>query len=1083
MKKVIDGNTAVAMIAYKLAEVIPIYPITPSSPMAEYCDGEVANGKPNLFGKLPTLVEMQSEGGVAGTLHGSLSSGALSTTFTSSQGLLLMIPNLYKLAGEHLPCVIHVAARALASHALSIFGDHSDVMAVRQTGCLLLSSASVQQAHDFALISNILTYKTRLPVIHFFDGFRTSHEIQKIDIIDDEIIKQLLPTKEMEAFRAEKMDPNAPYQKGTAQNPDVFFQNRELSTASYKNVYNILKEVLNDFAKLTGRKYEPFDLFGAKQPKKVVVSMGSSCETIEEYLQTEKVRDVALVNVHLYRPFDYDAFEKLMPESVEQVIVLDRTKEAGSREPLYLDVATALQNRPEIKVLGGRYGLGGKEFTPAMVKAVVGNFKTQKDDFTIGIEDDVCHSSLPTAEYHSKNDVFEMKFFGLGSDGTVSASKSAIKILGTELDKYVQGYFEYDSKKSGSLTRSHLRVSDKPIKSAYLLQEADIITINNFSFVHEYNCLEGLKQNGKVLINSIFNAKEIDRVLPDIYKKTLQEKNASLFVINAQKLASEVGLGNKINMVMQTALFKASNIIPFDVAQAEIEKYIVKTFAKKGQKVVDKNLNACRMTANKIEQVDISQFTYKNIGLKNKNVEDTFYNKVMRPIEQLAGDKLPVSAFDEIGKVPQGTAAFEKRGIAEKLPKWLPANCSQCGHCVIACPHNAIRPVLVKGKTPEELEFAKAYGMNGYYYRLQISPEDCVGCGACVNACIAPEKALTMVDANEILETEKKKYALSKTLKSEKTTLFSTDLPKGLQFKDCYFGFSGACGGCGETPYIKLATYLFGNKMVIANATGCSSIYGGSYPSCPYLADENGKGPAWANSLFEDNAEFGLGIKLGSKYTANGEQSVWIIGGDGWAYDIGYGGLDHILNGKENVNVLVLDTEVYSNTGGQASKSTPRGAMVKFANAGKQTKKKDLVALAIASKNCYVAQVSLGANMNQCIKAFKEAEAFDGPSLIVAYSPCANHGIDMSQTPTEMKRAVECGYWSLLRYDPQTNNLSLDSISDFDKYEDYLNGESRFSAIKELKGQEAEELLSESKKDAMARLETIKNIIKSNENQ
>ncbi len=1082
MKKVVDGNTAAAMVAYKLSEVIPIYPITPSSPMAEYCDGEVASGHANIFGKLPTLIEMQSEGGAVGTLHGALSSGALSTTFTSSQGLLLMIPNLYKLAGEHLPGVLHVAARSLATHALSIFGDHSDVMATRQTGAILLSSSSVQQAHDFAFVAHILAYKTSLPVIHFFDGFRTSHEIQKIDILTDEQIKQMLPLEDIDAFRKTRMTSENPNQRGTAQNPDVFFQNRELSSKAYQNVHQTLTEILQQFEKITGRKYDALQLIGNQNPKNVIISMGSSCETIEEYLENSNNSDTALLNVHLYRPFDEQKLLEILPKSVENVIVLDRTKECGAREPLFLDVATALRKKDNITVLGGRYGLGGKEFTPAMVQAIVENFKTKKDNFTVGINDDVCHSSLEIKDDVLSSKNFQMKLFGLGSDGTVSASKSIIKILGTQLDKYVQGYFEYDSKKSGSLTRSHLRVSDEPIKSTYLVQQADIIMISNFSFVHKYNCLQGLKNGGKVLINSIFSADEIDKVLPDIYKRILQEKNAQLYVINAQKVAEKVGLGNKINMIMQTALFKISNLIDFELAQEQIEKYIISTFSKKGQKVVEKNLNASKETPSKIERVDTENFTFKNIQLSKKNINDKFFETIMQPIEALDGDNLPVSVFDKRGIVPQGTAEFEKRAIAGHLPKWLPKNCIQCGQCVISCPHNAIRPVLVKGETPEEIEFASAFGMNGYYYRLQISPEDCTGCGVCANVCIAKEKALEMVMADEILETEKQNYAITKALKTEKTTPFSTDIPKGLQFKDCYFGFSGACAGCGETPYVKLATSLFGDRMLIANATGCSSIYGGSYPSCPFLKDENGHGPAWANSLFEDNAEFGLGIKLGSKYTSKQEQSVWLIGGDGWAYDIGYGGLDHVLNGKENVNILVLDTEVYSNTGGQASKSTPRGAMVKFANSGKQTKKKDLVALAIASKNCYVAQVSLGANMNQCIKAFKEAESFDGPSLIVAYSPCVSHGFDMSTTNNEMKKAVECGYWSLLRYNPKENKLSIDSKSDFEKYADYLNGESRFSAIKELKGEEAEELLAQNKKDAVERLNTIKALINSQDN-
>ena len=1077
MKKVVDGNTAAAMVAYKLSEVIPIYPITPSSPMAEYCDGEVANQKPNIFGEIPTLVEMQSEGGASGTLHGSLCSGALSTTFTSSQGLLLMIPNLYKLAGEHLPGVFHVAARALASHALSIFGDHSDVMAIRQTGAILLSSSSVQEAHDFALVAHILALKTSLPVVHFFDGFRTSHELQKIEIVDDETIKKLLPTAEIEKFKASRMNPNMPYQKGTAQNPDVFFQNREASNLSYESVFKILEKILKDFYALTKRKYSPLSLFGAKNPKNVIIAMGSACQTIEETIEKDKSfsQDVALLNVHLYRPFEYENLSKILPDSVQKVTVLDRTKECGSRDPLFLDVSNALKNT-RIQVVGGRYGLGGKEFTPAMVKAVVKNFDEMKDDFVVGIEDDLTNKSLKVEEYHTNSKNYQMKFWGLGSDGTVSASKSTIKILGTGLDKYVQGYFEYDSKKSGSLTRSHIRVSDKPIKSTYLVDNADFVSINNFSFVHKYNCLEGLKENGKVLINSIFSASEIDKILPDIYKKILQEKHANLYVIDAQKIAEKVGLGNKINMVMQSAMFKVTDIIDFDVAKEQIEKYINQTFSKKGKKVVEQNLKAVELSADKVEKVDIKKFTFKNIGLTEKNLDDKFYQKIMRPIEKLEGDKLPVSSFNKEGIVPQGTAEFEKRGVAAHLPLWLPKNCIQCGQCVLSCPHNAIRPVLVKAKTPDEVEFAAAFGMNGYFYRIQVSPEDCTGCGVCANVCPAKEKALVMHMANEIFDVEKKNYDICQKLETETQTPFSTDLPKGLQFKESYFGFSGACGGCGETPYVRLATSLFGEKMVIANATGCSSIYGGSYPSNPYLKDKNGCGPAWANSLFEDNAEFGLGMKLGSKYSSN-EESVWIIGGDGWAYDIGYGGLDHVLNSKENVNVLVLDTEVYSNTGGQASKSTPRGAMVKFANAGKPTKKKDLVALAIASKNCYVAQVSLGANMNQCIKAFKEAEAFDGPSLIVAYAPCVNHGIDMSKTSYEMKKAVECGYWSLLRYNPHTAEMHLDSTSDFEKYEEFVEGESRFNAIKELKGKEGEELLNKSKQDAQERLETIKKFL------
>ena len=1081
MKKTVDGNTAVGMVAYKLSEVIPIYPITPSSPMAEYCDGELAKGKKNIFGEQPILVEMQSEGGASGALHGSLSTGALSTTFTSSQGLLLMIPNLYKMAGEHLPAVLHVAARTVATHALSIFGDHSDVMAIRQTGAILLCSNSVQEAHDFALIAHLLAIKTSLPVVHFFDGFRTSHEIQKIDTISDEQIKTLLPTKDIENFRKNSLNSLSPYQKGSAQNPDVFFQNREASAPSYETIYKALIEILKDFKKIVGRSYSPFEYVGSKNAENIIVSMGSSCETIKETLKDSKFRDTGLVKVHLYRPFMYENFKNVLPKTCKIVTTLDRTREFGSYDPLYLDVTSSLKDT-NIEVLGGRYGLGGKDFTPNMVVSIIENFKVKKNFFTVGIDDDVSHSSLKEIEYHPKNKNFEMKFYGLGSDGTVSASKSTIKILGEELDKYVQGYFEYDSKKSGSLTKSHIRVSDTPILSTYLVKDADIITINNFSFVHRYDCLEGLKDKGVVLINSIFSADEIDKVLPNSYKKTLQDKKAKLFVINAQKISEEVGLKNKINIIMQTALFKTSKIIDFETAEKEIAKYVKLTYGKKGQKIVNQNLKAIQEAKDKIEEVNISKFTFKEEKPNAKNFDDKFYQEIMKKIERLEGDKIPVSAFDKSGKVPQGTADFEKRGFAAHLPKYLPKNCIQCGQCILSCPHNAIKVVLVKAETIEEVEFSKALGMNGYLYRVQVSPEDCTGCGVCANVCPAPKKALEMRMANEIMEEEKKNYYFCRNLKTEKTTPFSTDFPKGLQFKDCYFGFSGACGGCGETPYIKLATMLFGEKMLIANATGCSSIYGGSFPSCPYFKDENGKGPAWANSLFEDNAEFGLGMKLGTNFT-NPDQSVWIIGGDGWAYDIGYGGLDHILNSNENVNILVLDTEVYSNTGGQASKSTPRGAMVKFASAGKKTKKKDLVSIAIASKNCYVAEVSLGANMVQCIKAFKEAEAFNGPSIIVAYSPCVNHGFDMSETMNEMKKAVDCGYWSLVRYNPNEDVVHIDSTSDFSKYEDYLDGETRFSAIKELKKDEAEEIINKSRQDAENRLNTLKKFNNKGERQ
>ena len=1086
-KTTIDANSAVAEIAYKMSQVIPIYPITPSSPMAEYCDSLLSRGTKNIFDEIPTITELQSESGVAGTLHGSLSAGAMSTTFTSSQGLLLMIPNMFKISAEGLPCVIHVAARAIATHALSIFGDHSDVMAARSTGFIMLCSNNVQEAHDFALISHILTYKANLGVLHFFDGFRTSHEIQKIDLLTEDEIKKLLPVNEIQNFKNKRMTSSSPYQKGTAQNPDVFFQNREAINPIYNNIYQKTIEVLNEFEKLTNRKYSPYEYYGCENPENLIVVMGSAADTIEETLDSLKDEKTGLIKVRLYRPFFEEEFIKTIPSSVKNICVIDRTKEPGANEPLFQDVATSLiKNNKNLNLIRGRYGLGGKEFTPYDVKAILNNFENGKKEFTVGIQDDITNLSLSPIKFNLNNLAKEIKFYGLGSDGTISASKSTIKIIGDLSENYVQGYFEYDSKKSGSLTISHIRLSSNPIKSRYLVKESDIISINNFSFVHKYDCLEGLKENGIVIMNSIFNNQEIDKVLPDSYKKTLIEKNATLYIINAQKIAKEVGLNNKINTIMETVFFKVSNILDYTKIKDSLIKSIKTTFAKKGQEIIDKNINAIEKAENSIEKVDISLFTFKNIQKSNKDFENNFYRDIMSSIEKLKGNDIPVSKFDKNGIIPTDTSKFDKRGIANELPVWKCENCIQCGQCVIACPHNAISSYLIKEEDIDENDkslFIDAMGMKGYKFKIQISPEDCTGCGICANTCPAIKKALEMklaseeIDKKTLLDIEKINYKIVSKYKTEHTTPFSTDMPKGLQFNKSYFGFSGACAGCGETPYIKLATMLFGEKMVIANATGCSSIYSGSFPSCPFFKDENGKGPAWANSLFEDNAEFGYGLKLGSKYH-NTNESVWIIGGDGWAYDIGYGGLDHVLSSNENVNILVLDSEVYSNTGGQSSKSTQRGSMAKFSSSGKVTKKKDLVSIAIANKNCYVAQVSLGANMIQCIKAFKEAEAYNGPSIIIAYSPCVNHGINMSNMIQEMKNAVECGYWNLVRFNPENKELKLDSKPNFDKFIDFLDGEGRFHNLKEIKGEEMNLVFEKCKQDAIERYENLLNQIK-----
>ena len=1048
MKTIItDACSCVGEIAYKLSEVIPIYPITPSSPMAEFCSTLNSKGQKNLFGEDVKMIEMQSEAGVAGVLHGATLSHAYSTTFTSSQGLLLMIPNMFKMAGETLPSVIHVSARAVASHALSIFCDHSDIMATRSTGFVMLASSSVQESCDMAVVAHTLAMKSRLPVLHFFDGFRTSHQIQKIDVMEDEEIRSIIKNY-FQDFKNDFKD----RQFGTAQNPDVFFQNREASEPKYKQLEFDLKEVLNDVNSVTGNHYDIFEYYGDPNAENVIVSMASSCETIEEYIDCNKSKKFGLIKVRLYRPFYDHLFVEKIPKTVKKITVLDRTKENGAISPLALDVIASLQKHNlAINVLNGRYGLGGKEFTPACVNAVYENMMqaNPKDNFTVGINDDVSNSSLPIKEYQTKQNNFEIKIFGLGSDGSVSASKSTIKILGKNYNKNVQGYFEYDSKKSGSLTISHLRLSDNKIKSEYLLQEQNLISINNFSFVTKYNCLNGLKKDGIVLINSIFDKDEIDRVLPESYVEILQKTNSKLYLINAQKIASENGLGSKINIIMQTALFKAANLLNDDEILKSISAYIETMFASKGRDVVEKNLAAMRNAINCIQEVNVKALKGKKYQNLSREINDKFYNEIMLPISNLKGTEIPVSKFAVDGSVPLDTSKYEKRNIALRLPKWIKENCIQCGQCVLSCPHSALRSVLTDEDIKDRKSFVKAVGLNDKLYKILLSPEDCTGCGVCSNVCPAIKKALEMRDASEILEEKRKEYQTDKNIKNCNQSLFSLATPKGLQFNDSLFKFSGACAGCGETSYIKILTMLNGSNMMIANATGCSSIYGGTFGSCPYCNDLNGNGIFWANSLFEDNAEFGVGLKLGNHYGKNKYKNVWIIGGDGWAYDIGFGGLDHVLASKENVNILVLDNQTYSNTGGQQSKATPTGASVKFAENGKDKRKKDLGQIALTYKDVFVAQISLGGNMAHAIKALKEAQEYNGVSIVIAYAPCVNQGYDLSKMMQKSKIAVECGFWPLYTYYPNEQKLTLLSKLDKEKYVDFIKNERRFVATKE----------------------------------
>ncbi len=1166
--KTLEGNEAAAHVAYALTEVAAIYPITPSSTMGEYCDEWAAHGKKNIFGQVVKVVEMQSEAGAAGAVHGALAAGTLATTFTASQGLLLMIPNMYKIAGELLPGVFHVSARAIATHALSIFGDHSDINAVKQTGFCLVASASVQEVMDLGLVSHLSAIRSSVPFLHFFDGFRTSMEIQKIEIIDYDTIASLVDYEAIERFKKRCLDPEHPQTRGTAQNPDIFFQNREACNPYYAKVPYIVQEEMEKVADVTGRKYSLFDYVGDPEAERIIVSMASSCDVIEEtvnYLNRQGER-VGLIKVRLYFPFSKEHFLKVVPKTVKKIAVLDRVKVPGSiGEPLYQDVCTAFFGVEDAPIIvGGRYGLGSKDFTPAMVKAVFDNLKSEspKNHFTVGIKDDVTNTSLEVGEEidTSTEGTVSCKFWGLGADGTVGANKNTIKIIGENTPLYAQGYFAYDARKSGGITISHLRFSPNRIQSPYLITKADFIACHNPTFVNKYDILEGIKEGGTFLLNSPWTLEEMEKMLPDHMKRTIAQKKLKFYNIDAVKIAQEVGLGGRINVIMQAAFFQLSGVLPPDKAIKQMKEAIVKTYGKKGEDVVRMNIEAVDKALGALQKIDYPE-SWATAGheeymkLEEEEGVPEFVNKVMRPMLAQKGDTLPVSLMPPDGVFPTGTTKYEKRGIAINVPEWQPENCIQCNQCAFVCPHAAIRPVLARPEdlkdAPESFVTVDALGkeLKGLKFRIQVSVLDCTGCGNCADICPAKKKALIM------------KPLYTQTKEQVPNHIFSTKLPvldnimpatsvKGSQFRQPLFEFSGACAGCGETPYIKLITQLFGDRMIIANATGCSSIYGGSVPSFPYTTNKDGHGPAWANSLFEDNAEFGFGIALGvaqkrdkladmvreainkeisdelkslfkewlenkddaekskqlsrqikealKKELEKGnnkellskimdmsdlftKKSIWIIGGDGWAYDIGYGGLDHVIAMGHDVNILVLDTEVYSNTGGQSSKSTPLGAVAKFAAKGKQFKKKDLGLMAMTYGYVYVASVAMGANKNQLLKALIEAESYPGPSLIIAYAPCINHGINMGKSQEEQKRAVEAGYWVLYRYDPRLkaqgkNPFILDSKDPKGNFKEFLMGEVRYSSLTRTFPDMAEKLFDMAEKEAKERLEFLKKL-------
>ena len=1166
MKKLtIDGNTAASHVAYAFSEVAAIYPITPSSPMAEVADEWATAGRTNMWGQKVRIAEMQSEGGAAGAVHGSLSAGALTTTYTASQGLLLMIPNMYKISGELLPMVMHVSARALAAHSLNIFGDHSDVMACRQTGFAMLCDSSVQEVMDLSLVAHLSTLRARVPFINFFDGFRTSHEVAKIDVWDETdnyaeiraICDEVGIAADIADFKSRSLNPEHPIQKGTAQNGDTYFQNRETANNYYAATPAIVQQMMDVVSAKCGRKYHLFDYVGTPDAEYVIVCMGSACETIEESINklNSMGKKYGLIKVRLYRPFVADAFVAAIPSTAKKIAVLDRTKEPGSLgEPLYLDVCSSLLEKgvSGIKVIGGRYGLGSKEFTPSMVLAVYKNLEQAepKNHFTIGIYEDITNSSLDFSEKFDAAPAgsTSCKFYGLGSDGTVGANKNSIKIIGDHTDKHAQAYFFYDSKKSGGITVSHLRFGDTPIQSEYLIDSADFVQCSNPSYITRYDMTSDIKEGGIFLVNTNATTVEaLEEFLPAKVKQDIARKHINLYVIDAIKIAGELGLKGRTNTILQSAFFRVNpQIMPYDKA-VEYMKYMAKkSFGRKGDAVVQMNYNAIDSAAgDNLIKIDVpASWANATTGAEMVQGHDNaYYQEIIKPILYLQGDKLKSSQFNADGHVPTGTTKYEKRGVAVTVPQIDLAKCIQCGTCSFICPHACLRPALVKegAEKPATLATKKAIGLPGYEYRMQVSPLDCMGCGVCATVCPVKDggaiKMVPLATALEAGEAENWEYAVE--LPAVDTSKFKKETVKGCQFCTPLFEFSGACAGCGETPYVKVITQLFGEDMIIANATGCSSIYGGSSPTCPYTTNREGHGPAWANSLFEDNAEFGYGINLAYKARRNhvktkvealaaaceeckpacekwiasfddreaskaaskeliaacekcsepvakeilaakdclAKKSVWIFGGDGWAYDIGYGGLDHVLASGEDVNVLVLDTEVYSNTGGQASKATNIGAVAKFASAGKRVKKKDLGMIAKSYGYVYVAQCAMGSNPAQLLKALTEAEAYHGPSLIICYAPCINHGINMTKSQLEEKAAVDCGYWQLYRYNPEGEVFTLDSKDPTGDYQAFLAGETRYASLVKTQGAEvAAELFKKTEESAKERLEGYKKL-------
>jgi len=1154
-----DGNTAAAHVAYAFSEVASIYPITPSSPMAEHAEAWAAQGKKNIFGSSVNVIEMQSEAGAAGAVHGALQGGALATTFTASQGLLLMIPNLYKIQGECLPGVFHVAARALATRSLNIFGDHQDVYACRQVGAPMICSHSVQEVMDLGGIAHLTAIKASVPVIHFFDGFRTSHEIQKVEVMDYEVLESLLDKEALKKFKHNALNPHTnPVERGGAENDDIYFQGREAQNQHYGAVVEVVADYMKKISEITGRHYAPFTYYGDEEAERVIIAMGSVTETAKETIDEMRKsgEKVGLVKVHLYRPFSPKYLLDVLPKSVKKVAVLDRTKEMGATgEPLYLDVCSVLKDT-DIKVIGGRYGMGSKDTTPGQIKAVYDHLS--KDDpftsFTIGIIDDVTHLSLEEdKDFHVEADYTACLFYGLGSDGTVSANKSSIKIIGDHTDLYSQAYFAYDSKKAGGATRSNLRFGNSPIRATYYVNDADFVSCSLDNYCLKYDMLKNLKKGGTFLLNTEFNEEEIVDYLPNKLKKQLAQKGAKFYIINANKLANEIGMGRRTNTILQSAFFALNQqILPIDEAVQYMKEMAKKSYGKKGDAVVEMNYKAIDAGKDAIVEVNVDPaWADLTVTDTRKRTGDDHFDNFVSVINSLDGYDLPVSAFmDKLdGSMESGVALKEKRAIATEVPRWKKENCIQCNNCVMVCPHATIRAFLLDedevNDAPEDIKESvlkpMGKGVDGLVFRIQVSPDNCVGCGLCVTQCpgMRGNKALEMVPVKEELEhAPLADYMYTQvTYKADK---YPTTTVKGVGFMRPYFEVSGACGGCGETPYYRLASQLFGKDMRIANATGCSSIYSGSTPSTPCNVDDNGQGPAWANSLFEDNAEYGFGMKLAENYNTKhlleiieankadcepelqevlnkyievkGQReeeraiydtmvdliekssnegikalldqkgdlvtkSQWIIGGDGWAYDIGYGGVDHVLANDQNVNILVLDTEVYSNTGGQSSKSSQAGSIAKFTAGGKSVAKKDLAQIAMAYGHVYVAQVAMGANPMQTIKAFKEAESYDGPSLIIAYSPCMEHGIKggLANHQIQQKKAIECGYFNLLRYDPRLeaagkNPLQIDSKApDFTKFREFLLSENRFAQLSKVNAEHAEELMEKCEQDAKKR--------------